>query len=222
MTFKKEFTLIELLVVIAIIGILASLLLPSLGKARTRAVEILCVSNLKQIYIGVINYTSENDNYVPRPTNFSTNKHWPRYIYPYMSSDNFPTGHNNINEFMETSTYSRVIYSPIVTGRRGSIDGHSMGRSDYGLNRYFLGAGDTCKRFDTAEGEVEPMMTPIQQPANPSIWYTDLGDTAKHAAYYYVNDSKTPGLYVDGSVRMFSISHGSSINGQMSDNSELE
>jgi len=62
---KKGFTLIELLVVIAIIAILAAILFPVFAKVREKARQITCVSNEKQMVLGVIQYIQDNDEKYP-------------------------------------------------------------------------------------------------------------------------------------------------------------
>ncbi len=61
---QRAFTLIELLVVIAIIGILASMLLPALGKAKGKAHNTKCQSNLNQQAKGVTYWAADNEDYL--------------------------------------------------------------------------------------------------------------------------------------------------------------
>ena len=62
---KRAFTLIELLVVIAIIAILAAILFPVFAKAREKARQISCASNEKQLGLGILQYSQDNDESFP-------------------------------------------------------------------------------------------------------------------------------------------------------------
>lgn len=82
------FTLIELLVVIAIIAILAAMLLPALSAAKSKAKQIKCVSNFRQLGIAVHLYTDDFEGKMPRTmdSHSNTNDAWIRLILPYVGN----------------------------------------------------------------------------------------------------------------------------------------
>jgi len=92
---RNGFTLIELLVVIAIIAILAAILFPVFAKAREKARQTSCASNLKQLGLAVIQYVQDYDEAMPvgeynsslnSGNNYYYYGNWTVSIYPYVKS----------------------------------------------------------------------------------------------------------------------------------------
>jgi len=83
---RTGFTLIELLVVIAIIAILAAILFPVFARAREKARQTSCLSNVNEIALGVLMYNGDYDErfplgFVNRP-DFADRYTWPGAIFP--------------------------------------------------------------------------------------------------------------------------------------------
>jgi prepilin-type N-terminal cleavage/methylation domain-containing protein len=84
----KGFTLIELLVVMAIISLLAAMLFPVFARARENARRASCMSNVKQLALGLMMYSQDYDEkfpFVRYPQNGT--KTWDDQIFPYIKSD---------------------------------------------------------------------------------------------------------------------------------------
>jgi prepilin-type N-terminal cleavage/methylation domain-containing protein/prepilin-type processing-associated H-X9-DG protein len=86
---RRGFTLIELLVVIAIIAILAAILFPVFAKAREKARQASCQSNLKQIALALLQYNNDYDETNLRRRPFSTapqSEFWWTVLQPYVKN----------------------------------------------------------------------------------------------------------------------------------------
>ena len=137
------FTLIELLVVIAIIALLAAILFPVFAKARENARRASCQSNLKQVAIGVAQYTQDYDESFPLVCTGTVS-----------CGSGFATGWvDMLQPYMKSTQVFQCPSNPIAPSGSST----AIGYSDYGYNEAMGG------KFKT------PLQVPISTLTQPSI-----------------------------------------------------
>ncbi len=103
-TTRRAFTLVELLVIITTLAVLIAMLLPALTQARESAWSVICKSNLKQMVMAAILYTTDNEQSLP-PSVDTKGKSWAGYLLPWLENENVYECGSNLGGYTGNNMY---------------------------------------------------------------------------------------------------------------------
>lgn len=197
---KRGFTLIELLVVIAIIAILAAILVPAVSSALDRARATSCMSNLRQVGVGLIAYALEREDEIPVWWDQANNQQWAGLLAPYMGqewADSFDPDSKPESR--------RIFFCPVAwADAGGSIEENAHG--SYGMNPSFASqAGQSPQSMSALSA---PTMTIAFADGHflgswwqAGVFYTSMGNSVGSASTPDAIHSEAANFtYADGHV----------------------
>ena len=181
---KSPFTLIELLIVIAIIGILASLLLPSLSRAREKSKTAVCLSNFKQSYFATNVFTLENKGKLPGPI-------WATMWPLYKKSSNRLASFIGIYAGYDSPNFDEATFDLFICpSYTSTMDGTEINRthmsSTFGRNEYgefYFGKPedyDSSYLVQVEEPSEETCLGEIDDLLFPNFWTSAISPLPRH------------------------------------------
>jgi prepilin-type N-terminal cleavage/methylation domain-containing protein/prepilin-type processing-associated H-X9-DG protein len=183
----RGFTLIELLVVIAIIAILAAILFPVFAQAREKARQTSCLSNLKQIGLGLMMYVQDYDEILPSPDyqsdgpSSAADPKWMDRIQPYIKNEQLfncpsqPFGH--VKPSAPNCTFSRYRFVNIVrpispTGVPCEFGSYAINFAYWNNTRGNWSAPISWDQPWDPSGPIRTSQAALQVPAS-TVWVSD-------------------------------------------------
>lgn len=186
---RKFFTLIELLVVIAIIAVLATVLLPSLSKARSRSMQTACLNNFKQIGMGFQFYEDSYHAYTPVfYGNGNDNNHWwvwkLSYAFPTAQVSDKSRANLLICPGRKTETnYAGAEKSYAMNKNAGTISAAGVPSSDY--MRYYSKVRQPSRTYLAGDSNIKGEESRwswrfFPWPLSSTNAYTRVPDVSRH------------------------------------------
>jgi prepilin-type N-terminal cleavage/methylation domain-containing protein/prepilin-type processing-associated H-X9-DG protein len=173
---KNGFTLIELLVVISIISLLMAILLPALGQAREASKRIQCMSNQRQINLGINMYANDNRGHVPiAMVDPWEGQMWFHKTNPYLfNTSDSSTGWK---VFSDASRVPHLYQCPVQTQKIMSVVGeHWLYRPSYGISVWLAGQWNRNTKLWVYEPTVASM-TSILHPSQ-TLMMSEIGSNS--------------------------------------------